>query len=645
MLPDYNNSQILNEGLNNPTHDNVGAPNSPHVETQAEVPPELLVYTRRRFHQNKAEHLLVPPQSSNSETGNLDISGKSSLNNHDTPAFSDLEQPIALRKGIRSCTQHPIAKHLSYHRLSDSHKAFTSNISHVFVPRNINEALADPNWKLAVFEEMRALHKNMTWEIVDLPRGKKTVDCKWVFTVKYNADGSIERYKARLVAKGFTQTYGTDYQETFAPVAKLKSVRILLSLAVQNDWPLYQLDIKNAFLNGELEEEVFMELPPGFEGKYEYGKVCRLRKSIYGLKQSSRTWFKRFGEVVKRHGYKQSQADDSMFYKHSKSGKKSILIVYVDDIVLTGDDHTELQNIKSQLAKDFEVKDLGNLKYFLGMEFARSKDGLVVSQRKYVLDLLHETCLPGCKPAETPMEANLKLQPATLEEQVNKDQYQRLVGKLIYLSHTRPDIAFAVSVVSQFMHNPGVQHFDAVKRVLRYLKGTPGKGLLFRKNEFLGVEVYTDADWAGSVTDRRSTSGYCTFVGGNLVTWRSKKQSVVARSSAEAEFRAVALGICEILWIKRLLEELRLRIKLPMKAYCDNKSAILIAHNPVLHERTKHIEINKHFIKEKLENGLVCMPYVPTGDQIADILTKALPTKQFENLIGKLSMKDIFSPA
>ena len=239
----------------------------------------------------------------------------------------------------------------------------------------------------------------------------------------------------------------------------------------------------------------------------------------------------------------------------------------------------------------------------------------------------------------------MKLQPAKIEDVTNIDRYQRLVGRLIYLSHTRPDIAFAVSLVSQFMHAPGPEHFETVYRILRYLKGSPGKGLLFRKNGHLQVEIYTDADWAGSVTDRRSTFGYCTFVGGNLVTWRSKKQTVVARSSAEAEYRAVALGICEVFWIKKILEELKASNSLPMKVYCDNKSAIAIAHNPVLHDRTKHVEVDKHFIKEKLDGGLVCMPYIPTNEQIADILTKGLPKKHFEKLVCKLAMKDIFRPA
>lgn len=513
------------------------------------------------------------------------------------------------------------------------------------MPRNIQEALNDPDWRLAVMEEMNALRKSRTWEIVDPPKDHKIVGCKWVFTVKCKADGSVERYKARLVAKGFTQTYGVDYQETFAPVAKINSIRILLSLAAKYNWPLHQLDVKNAFLNGDLEEKVFMRLPPGFEQVFGRDKVLRLLKSLYGLKQSPRAWFKRFTKVIKGYGYIQSQADHTLFYKRSRDGKISILIVYVDDIILTGDDLEGIRGLKKQLSQDFEIKDLGELKYFLGMEFARSREGIFVNQRKYILDLLKETGLLGCKAAETPVEANIKLKPAEPEDVINKEQYQRLVGRLIYLSHTRPDIAFSVSMVSQFMHSPGQEHFNAAYRILRYLKGTPGKGLMFKRCDNLQIEVYTDADWAGSITDARSTSGYCTFIGGNLVTWRSKKQSVVARSSAEAELRSLANGICEAIWIKRLLEELKIPISNPIKIYCDNKAAISIAHNPVLHDRTKHIEVDKHFIKEKIESGLICISYVPTTQQTADVLTKGLVKRQFELLVSKLAMEDIYKPA
>ena len=493
-------------------------------------------------------------------------------------------------------------------------------------------------------EEMDALLKNGTWEVVTLPKGKSTVGCKWVFTIKVKADGNVERYKARLVAKGFTQTHGIDYQETFAPVAKINSIRVLLSIAANRDWPLHQLDVKNAFLNGELKEEVFMDLPPGFEKRFGEDKVCRLKKSLYGLKQSPRAWFERFGKVIKKYGYTQSQADHTIFYKHSETGKLTILIVYVDDIILTGDDAREIETLKGRLATEFEIKNLGAVKYFLGIEFARSKEGIFINQQKYVLDLLSETGMLGCKAAETPVEPNKRLHQTNEADSVNKEQYQRLVGRLIYLSHTRPNIAFAVSVVSQFMHSPNAYHLEAVYRILRYLKGTPGRGLLFKKNEHLQIEAFTDADWAGSVTDRRSTFGYCTFLGGNLVTWRSKKQSVVARSSAEAEFRSMAHGICEVLWMRRILKELKIHSPSPMKVYCDNKSAIAIAHNPVLHDRTKHVEIDKHFIKEKIDGGDICMVYVPSNNQAADILTKGLHKRQFDSLVSKLALKDIFMP-
>ncbi|CAN1766567.1 Retrovirus-related Pol polyprotein from transposon TNT 1-94 [Linum perenne] len=622
---------------------------------------DILVYTRR--HKNTrtaAPESNLPanhPDDSNNEGQGLtsDLAPQPEPNpQSDLPIQTtgnpetsqpDLGFPIALRKGTRACTRYPVSRFLSYAKLSTKYKAFVSNVSNLFVPRTIKEALNDAGWTSAVKEEMRALIQNDTWSVVELPTGKKPVGCKWVFTIKCKADGSVERYKARLVAKGFTQTYGIDYTETFAPVAKINSIRVILSIAVNNDWPLYQLDVKNAFLNGKLEEEVYMNLPPGFEEKFGMGKVCKLKRSLYGLKQSPRAWFDRFWKAIKKYGFCQSQADHTLFYKRSIEGKMVVLIVYVDYIVVTGDDGAGIDLIKKQLATEFEVKDLGILRYFLGMEFARTKEGLFINQRKYVLDLLAETGMTGCKPAETPMDSAVRLRPSESHEVKDQERYQRLVGKLIYLAHTRPDITFAVSVVSQFMHSPGASHFDAVYRIIRYLKGSPGKGLMFRRRGNLQVEVYTDADWAGDVNDRRSTSGYCTFIGGNLVSWRSKKQPVVTRSSAEAEFRAIALGICEVVWVRRILKELQLPCPAPIKVYSDSKAAVAIAHNPVLHDRTKHVEIDKHFIKEKLDSGLICMPYISTTHQIADVLTKSLPRGQFSYLVNKLAMEDIYAPA
>jgi hypothetical protein len=565
-----------------------------------------------------------------------------------------IDEPIALRKRkrivdvparLKDCVgyKHDLAKVVSYDRCSSLFRSFIASLDATSVPKEWKDAVNDPKWKAAMLEEMNALEKNKTWELVEWPKGKEPVGCKWVYTIKYNPEGKIERYKARLVAKGYTQTYGVDYEETFAPVAKMNTVRTLISCAANLGWNLFQMDVKNAFLHGELQEEIYMHIPPGFNTRQTEGKVLKLHRSLYGLKQSPRAWFDRFRKAVLKLGFMQSNADHTLFYRRC-GGKLTVLIVYVDDIIITGDDDQGIEKVKQHLTNEFEVKDLGQMRYFLGIEVSRSSRGIYLSQRKYVLDLLSETGMSGCRPALTPIEKNHRLTSES-GEPVDREQYQRLVGRLIYLSHTRPDIAFAVSVVSQFMHNPKTHHMDAVNRIIRYLKGCPGRGLLYKSCGNLKIECYTDADWAGSLDDRRSTSGYCTFLGGNLVTWRSKKQNVVARSTAEAEYRAMAHGVCEVLWLKIILMELGLFQAGPLMMYCDNKAALDIAHNPVQHGRTKHIEIDRHFIKEKLDQGIICMPYVSSSNQLADILTKGLVEKVFSSLCSKMGLYDVFAPS
>ncbi|WKA07496.1 hypothetical protein VitviT2T_025316 [Vitis vinifera] len=541
--------------------------------------------------------------------------------------------------------KYPMSNYVYNHRLSESNKSFVNQLSTVAIPNSVQEALVDPRWKATMNEEIKSLQKNETWELVECPPGKKPVGCRWIYTVKYKADGSVERFKARLVAKGYTQTYGIDYTETFAPVAKIKTVRVLLSLAANLDWPLQQFDVKNAFLHGKLSEEVYMDLPPGcMVPEKQCQKVCKLKKSLYGLKQSPRAWFGRFTKSVRAFGYRQSSSDHTLFLK-KQHGKITALIVYVDDMVVTGNDPEERKALQNYLSREFKMKDLGPLKYFLGIEVSRSSEGIFLSQRKYALDLLQETGMSGCQPVNTPIEEGLKLCVEPNQVSIVKGRYQRFVGRLMYLAHTRPDLAYALSVVSQYMHNPGEQHMNVIMRILRYLKNAPGKGILFAKNvDHQSIEVYTDADWAGAVDDRRSTSGYFTFVGGNLVTWKSKKQNVVARSSAEAEFRGMALGLCETLWLRILLQDLGYLSRQPIRLFCDNKVACDIAHNPVQHDRTKHVDVDRFFIKEKLDDKIVELPKIRSEDQLANILTKVVSSQVFSKFLDKLGMYDIYAP-
>ncbi|KAL0344087.1 UNVERIFIED_CONTAM: Retrovirus-related Pol polyprotein from transposon RE2 [Sesamum angustifolium] len=382
----------------------------------------------------------------------------------DHPSITPTDDlPIALRKGKRSCTAHPLAHSLSFHHLSPNYRAFSVSLSSVSIPNTYLEALRHPAWKMAMDDEMSALISRGTWELVEVTPDTDVVACRWVFTLKFRADGTLDRYKARLVAKGFTQTYGVDYFETFSPVARLNSIRVLFSLAVNLNWTMYQMDIKNAFLYGDLNETVYMSnlLVMLLRGEAPYGMV--------------------------------------------------VLAVYVDDILITGSDLVGIEEAKTYLHKHFVTKDLGRPRYFLGIEIAHSKHGISLSQRKYACDLLHEAGLLGTKPVDTPMDSNPDFWNDDGNYLEDKTKYRRLVGKLIYLTVTRPDISFAVGLVSQFMDKPRSVHWEAALRILKYIKASPGKGLLFKRHGHVKIEAYSDADYAGAKDDRKSTSGYCTY--------------------------------------------------------------------------------------------------------------------------------------
>ncbi|CAM8903115.1 unnamed protein product [Rhodiola kirilowii] len=367
-------------------------------------------------------------------------------------------------------------------------------------------------------KEIIALEANDTWVLTELPEGKTLVDCKWVYKLKFKPDGTLERYKARFVASGFTQVEGLDYHDTFAPVAKMTTVRCLLAVAAAKQWPTYQLDVDNAFLHGSLDEEVYMKLPVGFYKKEKVvGQVCKLVKSLYGLKQASRQWFAKFSEAITDFGFQRSLNDYSLFTM-KKGGYFLILLVYVDDVVITGTSSMLISDVKKYIHDTFRIKDLGFLKYFLGLEVARSDAGIFLNQRKYAMELLEEHNLLQCKPAKTPMNSKHKLSLSTEPLLSDALPYKKLVGKLIHMSITRPDLAYPIHILSQYMQSPTEENMRAAFRFLMYIKNAPAQGILFYAASSLQLQAFCDADWAACPITRRSITGHCVLLGSSIIS-------------------------------------------------------------------------------------------------------------------------------
>ena len=402
------------------------------------------------------------------------------------------------------------------------------------------------------------------------------------------------------------------------------------------------MDVDNAFLYGDLEKEVYMTLPPGFRTSTT-NKVCKLHKSLYGLKHAPRQWFAKLSSQLLEYDFVSSYADYSLF-TYQKNGKFMALLVYVDDLVLTGNDHDPCSAFKAYLHCCFHIKDLGPLKYFLGIEVARNSEGLFLSQRMYALEIVEKRGLVGVKPVDFPMETNHKLGLATGKFLDDPTQYRRLVGRLIYLTITRPELSYSVHILSQFMQDPREDHMATAKHVLRYLKGNPRQGLFMKTDSNLQLVAYYDSDWGACPITRRSLTGYFITLGGSPISWKTKKQTTASRSSAEAEYRAMAAVTSELIWIHSLLASLRVFVKLPIRLFYDNQAALHIAKNPIFHKRTKHIDIDCHFIRERILSGELIIDCLPSKYQIADIFTNALGKRQFMFLQSKLDIVNLHAP-
>ncbi|GKV50006.1 hypothetical protein SLEP1_g56724 [Rubroshorea leprosula] len=409
-----------------------------------------------------------------------------------------------------------------------------------------------------------------------------------------------------------TQEYGIDYEETFAPVACLTSMCSLLAIAAMRRWKLFYMDVKNAFLNGDIEEEVYMKPSPRLN--HPPNKVCRLRRALYGLKQSPRTWYGKFSATISEFGFTSSPHDTALFIRKTAWGMV-LLLLYVDDMIITGDDVTCVEELKQSLSQKFEMKDLGVLSYFLGLEVTFSHDGYMLSQVKYASDLVSKVELNDGKSVSTPLEPNVKLTPMDGFPLSDPTRYRQLVGSLVYLTTIRPDIAYAVHIVRNI------------------ISWTP-----FSTNSSPVLRAYSDANWAGDPFDRRSTTGYCLFLGNSLISWRSKKQTIPSRSSTEAEYRALGDTTSELLSLRWLLEDMGIPQPSSTDLYCDNQSAMQITHNDVFHEHTKHIEVDCHFIRHHVAQGIVHLVFIGSADQLADLFTKAHFPGCFRTLLSKLKL-------
>ncbi|CAJ2652499.1 unnamed protein product [Trifolium pratense] len=458
------------------------------------------------------------------------------------------------------------------------------------------KARRDEKWKTAMNEEIKAIERNNTWELAELPKGSQPIGVKWVFKKKMNAQGEIERYKARLVAKGYKQKAGIDYDEVFAPVARMETIRLLISQAAQFKWPIFQMDVKSAFLNGVLEEDVYIEQPPGYMKVGKEEKVIKLKKALYGLKQAPRAWNTHIDTYFKENGFKKCPYEHALYVKKNDSNML-LVALYVDDIIFLGNNGQMIEEFKGTMTREFEMTDLG-----------------------------------------------AKLSKFDGGERVEASKYRSLVGSLRYLTCTRPDISLSVGIVSRFMEEPVYSHWKALKRILRYIQGTVSLGMFYSRTEDYKLVGYSDSDWCGDVDDRKSTSGYVFFMGNTAFTCLSKKQPIVKLLTCEAEYVAASWCVCHAIWLRRLLSKMELKQVGATVIQVDNKSTIELAKNHVNHERIKHIDVRFHFIREHLKEGSVELRHVASKDQAADIFTKPLSKEIFDigkKLIGMIDGRNI----
>jgi transposase InsO family protein len=519
-------------------------------------------------------------------------------------------------------------------------------------PLSIKDMMKKPDskeWLKAMESEMQSMYDNKVWTLVDLPDGVKPVENKWIFKRKVDIDGNLTVYKARLVAKGYRQVHGIDYEETFSPVVMFKSIRIMLAIAAFYDYEIWQMDVKTAFLNGNLEEDVYMTQPECFVDPKNANKVCKLQRSIYGLKQASRSWNKRFDEEVKKLNFIQSEKEPCV-YKRFSGSMVVFLVLYVDDILLIGNNIPELNAVKTSLKKVFSMKDLGEAAYILGIKIYRdrSRRMLGLSQDAYIDKVLVKHKMASSKKGYLPMSHDIHLSKTQCpsndvdRKYMEQFKYPSAVGSIMYaMLCTRPDVAYPISMTSRFQANPGMSHWTAVKNILKYLRRTKDSILVYGGDQELVVNGYTDASFQTDRDDSKSQSGFVFLLNGGAVSWKSSKQDTTADSVTEAEYLAAAEAAKESVWIKEFLTELEVvpSISGPVDLYCDNTGAIALSKEPRSHKQTRHILRRYHLIRQFVNDGWIKIKKVDGVANTADPLTKPLSRAAHELHVASMGIR------
>jgi len=567
-------------------------------------------------------------------------------------SYSDEEGSTSSSSGsdYESCVDETEVNEVVEPRRSTRQKSYANAIirKQTDIPSSYREAInsAEIGWKKAIEEEFRSLESLKTWELVELPKGRKMITSKWVFDEKLDNLGKRLKLKARLCARGFTQVEGIDYEETYSPVAGVTTLRMMLAICAAKGLSIRSFDVKSAFLNGKIKEEIFLKIPEGFEeynGECGPNKCLKLNKGLYGLKQAARIWNDEFRKTLELAGMSASKHNSCLFYKWEK-GKFIILVTHVDDAIIGSNDIGMAQEIIDKVKNKYEITE-GNGEYFLNIEIRKTENKIMIRQKRYITEKIQCFKLEESRGCDTPMEQGfnaVKRDPTKEYAELSRLPYREIIGSLIFpMTHTRPDTAFAVGYLSRYVDNFRQEHWSAAKRVLKYLSRTQDEYLTYKSgNPAIELKCYVDADYAACKDTRKSVSGFVITIGESVISWRSKKQPVVALSTSEAEYIALSEGIRESVWIKGMLQELKLmKADDAIEVFEDNNACISIAENDGVSERVKHIDVKFHYIRDMVKRSEVKLMRIGTKDQIADVMTKALGKEKFKGFKALLGMQ------